>query len=515
MSSYPLQPLDTYEDLYGALGSFWRREFVDKAELKSLMGALSERMKQFMQSYLENVNILSVAACPVYHKKRWYKLDVFESEMNTSAASNLKYGADAAVYGNQTNDSYGNAGQVFVYGGPGASGDRYTFSIPNNLIRCLYFASNSIRNPDVMLFNGLDFEIDSDIHGVIFYENPFSNDAFEKRPVYDDDGNHVDDEITFWFFGSEWDEKYLYKHYGIAVGIEAASSDYYRTILKSYWYMLLGGATPEYLMMYLSGVLGVPVAADDETVTRIASYDDKIQIITDKNVYTAPSTAASVVSVDDVLAYGDRLFDSFDLRELSGHTYDISDIPRLGFGDEFLSGGYTSELVFDNKVVTLDWGGYDADGKAVVTFEISGYQDDIDLFWANAIENGKQSGYQTLAEMLDERTNKVGQPNESNLPDSVNPLEYVVENILRNNVFMVRIDLDDQASGAPGLRFVRFLKAVIPPHTTFIAVVSKSTDSQDAISIGGTTGVNISDGPTEVFNGGALEDGLDMEIEDD
>jgi hypothetical protein len=177
------------------------------------------------------------------------------------------------------------------------------------------------------------------------------------------------------------------------------------------------------------------------------------------------------VAVGDVVPAGQEICDAFQIEELSGANADYSWLPAVGFAESFISGPYMAELQFKNKDVALDYMGLDADGKAIVQFAVGGFPGDVEFFWEFVQAAGKLPGQKTLAELLDKRTNPVGQPGPLNLPATINPMAFVLENICKNNLFVIRVKPAAFSDTAPGLSMFSRLRRVVPPHTTYIVFV--------------------------------------------
>jgi hypothetical protein len=118
--------------------------------------------------------------------------------------------------------------------------------------------------------------------------------------------------------------------------------------------------------------------------------------------------------------------------------------------------------------------------------EGSGYPSDLTKFWELAQERGKADGA-TLANLLDIRPDPIGEPTADNLPDKLNPLRFILENILRNNLFIIKVRLASFAVGAPGVQLFRLLRDVIPPHTTYIIFIEISI-GEEAVDLGSEGG---------------------------
>ena len=76
----------------------------------------------------------------------------------------------------------------------------------------------------------------------------------------------------------------------------------------------------------------------------------------------------------------------------------------------------------------------------------------------------------TLAHMLDKRRQPDGEPTAAHLPKNINPLRFLIENVLRNNVFVIRITVPALGQNRLGLYNIRHLRQVLPPQTAMIVV---------------------------------------------
>lgn len=76
----------------------------------------------------------------------------------------------------------------------------------------------------------------------------------------------------------------------------------------------------------------------------------------------------------------------------------------------------------------------------------------------------------TLAHLLDRRANPDGEPTATHLPTTINPMRFLIENVLRNNVFVVKIDVAALGQNRLGLYNIRHLRQILPPQTAMIVV---------------------------------------------
>lgn len=88
----------------------------------------------------------------------------------------------------------------------------------------------------------------------------------------------------------------------------------------------------------------------------------------------------------------------------------------------------------------------------------------------------------TLAHLLDKRRQPDNEPTAANLPATINPLRFLIENVLRNNVFVIRISVPALGQNRLGLYNIRHLRQVMPPQTAMIVVfeLAAKTDKINA-----------------------------------
>lgn len=220
-------------------------------------------------------------------------------------------------------------------------------------------------------------------------------------------------------------------------------------------------------------------------------------------------------------------------------------LTALALDNGFLSTCFYGDLVFENKIVPLVVDTNHPSGYTFVKFDLGGFPADVERFFdelhmrgVDAAETVKESCFYnpieyaaleafpdrgllgrvyravdtgwlyrwvpsidsppgtyeqivrvppdrklgTLAHMLDKRRQPDGEPNESHLPATINPLRFLIENVLRNNVFIVRIDVPALGQNRLGLYNVRHLRQVIPPQTAMIVIfeLAAKTDKINA-----------------------------------
>jgi hypothetical protein len=208
-------------------------------------------------------------------------------------------------------------------------------------------------------------------------------------------------------------------------------------------------------------------------------------------------------------------------------------LAALALDNGFLSTCFYGDLVFENKTVPLEIDAEHPSGYTFVKFALGGFPADVERFfdelhargieaaetakndcfytpieydsleafpaigllgrayravdtgwlyrWVVSLDNPPGRYEQivrvppnrklgTLAQLLDKRRQPSGEPTNRHLPATINPLRFLIENILRNNVFVVRITVPALGQNRLGLYNIRHLRRVLPPQTAMLVV---------------------------------------------
>lgn len=465
---YPSDDLDRGTQLLVQLGSFWAQIFEDRERLRTHLQSSAHEQGQSYLGFLETVACISRLTVPVFHADEWHLLAIRRSAADATASI---YRSDDLQFGPQDGSVPGRpAGFVQTYAGTDKPG-QVQFVMPEHLVNAQFQIQNAVVKPSVVLVRDIDYDIDPDRPVLRFRDDPFANALIPKRIVFDEAGNAVDEEISLWVYRGQFDLDYVWIQFGYALGLRLKSSESHKELLNAHWDSILLGASVKLVRAVLSALAGDPTIIETtETVEVVRAESDSWLIVTDSRVYRVPLAANLLVAAGDVLYAGAPLTDAIRIFELTGANASLDVLPAMSFSGSMLSGGYFSELIFRNHTVALEYLGLDEQGKAVVRFETSGFPADVDRFWSAAQARGIAAGG-TLAELLDTRTNPVGQPGPSNLPATVNPMQFVLGNLLSNNLFVIRVRQASFAKDAPGVSFFRLLRSVVPPHTTYVALI--------------------------------------------
>lgn len=457
---YPRSDLDRPQRILELLGTHWSSTYGGSKVVEDLVRARAEEAAQTHLDLLEAVAAVSRLTVRVFHTDNWYLLTLLESEVNGAEISIRAYGDDA-VYGGHLG-----GGTELRYGTPHGIG-LYSFPLPAEL-KDVKLVFNRITAPSVTLTSGLDFIVDPVRGAIHFRGNPFTNDWIAKRDVYAGD-EVVNREVGLWVFRGQFDWQAVYAHFGYLLKLKMQSSEGYRELLNAILDGIVRGSNYLAIAAAFSVLADAPIVVDpEETVEAIWTEPGRrLLIATDKRIYRYGELAEPNVVVGDTVRAGDQLTDAYTIYEFNRGQLS-ADLRAVTLDRRVLTTGYYDGVTFVNEEVPVV---VDTSGVFTkVSFELGGWPGDVVKFWTDFHVRGVQAG-ETLAHLLDTRTNKVGEPVATNLPAIINPLKFLVENVLRDNAYVVKLKPRRFGEDALGVAWVRELRRIIPPHTICIVIV--------------------------------------------
>ena len=167
-------------------------------------------------------------------------------------------------------------------------------------------------------------------------------------------------------------------------------------------------------------------------------------------------------------------------------------IAGITLDNSYLIGTFFNGLHFPNKDVELEYT-LDDDGRAEVRFEISGFPGDIDRFWELVRERGKAQGF-TLAQLLDTRADPFGDPAETDVPEIINPMIFVLRHFLQYNIFFVNVRAGLEAEGALLNDALRQLRDTLQPHVNYF-LFTELVVPEEVIDLIWTEEITVGAGP--------------------
>jgi len=512
--TYPNSDLDRGKKLIALLGTFWSRIYSASDQLTSYATATALTVAQTHRNTLEVAAALSRYDVPLFHKELIFPIVLRRSQINSAATDTIKFNRTDAVF---------NSGNKFNVP---AKSFLYSFPLPENLHHVGQIF-NKITFPTVALLNNFDFYIDLDRNALVFADNPFENENILVAHVSSD--IVPDEEIVLWGFCGDYDYNYVLNQFAYAVGLKLKTSHGAKELMNAVFNGLLaGGATTKDLDIALSAICGIPLVIDREETVEVIKHDAYgLFIATNKNVYRFAEGAEPLVTEGQKVFAGQPLVDGIEIVELRPGNYfkelqenlpnyrpaairfltthgfdylnteleddlilDIEetcppqkpDLPALAMDNGFLSACFYGDLVFENKDLPLFVETQHPSGYTYAHFPLNGLPADAKRFFDDVHERGiallnqqtecdpppKKIG--TLARILDRRKNAFTEPKPHHLPATINPMRFLLENVLRNNVFIVRITVSALGQNQLGLYNIRHLRQLLPPQTAMIVV---------------------------------------------
>jgi hypothetical protein len=521
---YPGSDLDRARNLLAVLGTFWSKTYAATDQLNSYTTATAFAVAQTHRNLLEVFAAISHYDVPVFHEELLVPIVIRKSQLNAG----------------QINEARFDRTQPRINGGlkfnTPVNDDLFSFPAPTALhnVRQVF---NKITFPTAVMLNGVDFVVDSSSHAIRFTSNPFTNDNFIRKPLTSD--GTTDEEITLWGFCGEFDYNYVFQQFAYVIGLQLKSSDGYKKLTSAIVSALVnGGATAKDLDTAVAAICGIPLTVEPlEVVERVFTDSRGVCVVTDAHVYRFNSNAEVMVAPEMRVKAGAQLVRCFEVREfftlpppygpdedqnqilpttqttaklatqifeplvaenddniiVTENTTNIrNDLLGLAVDAGFLAACFLGDLVFENKQVPLEVFPNHPSGYTYVQFSLGGFPADVARFFdevhARGIEfataainpcatNNRRLG--TLAHILDRRAQPLSEPTAGDLPTTINPMRFLIENVLRNNVFVVRIVVSALDQNALNNNVLRHLRQLIPPQTAMIVVFELTGETEE------------------------------------
>ncbi len=451
MNPFPDGRFDSLTLLATTIPSFWTEVYEGRELVLDLLRGFSRVERQIDQTSDELLNSMGRLTCPVYHADFWYPIDLAASDGKSSSV--IRYG-DELVYGPQPDTNI-----VYQFGRPANAA--WEFPLPAALVAC-YGVTDSPVDAGVLLTPGLEFMIPAAGGKIVFAVDPFKDDRF--MPYLDDDGLL---RLRLYLSGVQWDWSYVAKLYGEVAGINGRSSERFKQLVNAVLDASATGSTHRHLLEVLEAVLDSPLARGDESVVDVSSDYLGPLVLTDERAYRLPPGSTSVVEVGDALLPGQALSNGVSLAEVRQGVLPTG-LQYLAAGNGILAAPF-GELVFANEEVPLEVQ-TGVSGFTRVSFRLGGWPAVVTSFFDEVHTRGVAAG-QTLANYLDLRTSPAAQPTADNLPKTINPLKFLISNLLRANICIINLKPGMVGPDAVGLAALGAIRKVLPPHVAVIVII--------------------------------------------
>jgi len=208
-----------------------------------------------------------------------------------------------------------------------------------------------------------------------------------------------------------------------------------------------------------------PASVGGETVTDVwADADGTYRVITDKSAYLLPSSDTPSVAVGAALKKGQPIGSAWILTKLGPALPDLSYLTvPADYHQGVTSGGVTWYNGTRNLVVDT------VSSRTRVRWPLGASGGDFTAFWTESHTTGIAGSVKSLAQAMDVRANPVGDPDATSLPTTVNPLQFVCQELFQGNAYLLIVNsakLGPKATSTAD-RQAATAKAVGPYATVF------------------------------------------------
>lgn len=203
----------------------------------------------------------------------------------------------------------------------------------------------------------------------------------------------------------------------------------------------------------------------EETVEVVwQGHDGVWRVVTDASTYRLVEADTPSVAVGDVLPPGTAVGSAWELTKLGPAKPDLTHLTiPASYHQGVTEGGITWYDETVNLVVDT------VSSRTRVRWTLGGDEDDVVAFWEESHARGITAGATSLAQAMDTRTNPTGDPGAESLPVTVNPLEFVCQELLAGNAYLLVVypDRFGPAASTEAERTTAVRKAAGPYVTVF------------------------------------------------
>ena len=445
--AFPASDLENAPLLLDSLGTFWSAH-AQRDSLEVLLetqGALHQSLVRDLQEWRDSWSIYGLSLSREY----------FMEKVTLSEAARGRY---AVRYG----DGYEFGESTFFFGGSETDFPAWEVS---NWVSCASIMSEDFS---IVLVEGVDFFIDKELGLLVFNEDPFHDNAFSSY-VSDTEERTV----TLWASRLRTiyapSRRMVSRLFGCLIPQDAEGS----SLLDYMHYLSLGGPTWLPTLRALASCWGVTVPDGGEIVQSISTYNERLLIVTDRAVHARHADAVPLVEVGDTLTLGQNIADDFQWWRNRGQTTPEW-LTYLDVPDGILLDGLDGDFRFSDASVPLVV--TEEDDRTRVSWALDGSTGDEEEFWDLVHSRGIAQGT-PLAQFLDVREDAEDDPTEHSLPDTVNPLAFLLQNLLRCGVTFLRLRKECRLSTPRLYDSTPVLASLLPSHA-LLWVLVEDDDSQ-------------------------------------
>lgn len=436
----PTTRFDSLDLILETLASFWQRIYAGRELVTDIFRAATLQERQIQQREAEFDGTVSRQDCSTTSAWRWYPVTLNRDDM-----------VDA--------DYSGNSGEAFSdETGYGQIMDSsVAFPAPEGLISAAG-VSDYIAAPTVWLSNNVEMTISNG--KIVFVNDPFKDTRFTAEDV---DGQTI---LRLNLFNAEFDSSAFVAAWSDAAGLSGDASEQYKNLSNALLDARTFGASFKFILDAVEAITGIPLAKGTEIVEQIGETDAYKYVITDQNAYRFPLTATVVVAVDQTLQLGESLVDSVYVyrtrpaADLPDWLTSITVGPGYGLAKEIDD---TLEFLNQDVPITVST----AAGFTKIEFTLTGDSGTVDDFFDSLHARGVAAS-ETVAMLLDRRTNPIGQPSAEDLPATVNPAKILLNELLGGCAIVIQIDTAKVDLEVFNAGLLSVCQSLVPPHTLLL-----------------------------------------------
>lgn len=442
-------------NLLRLLGDFWTSVYENSDQIDGLTRSAGESFNSQIRFLGEVIKTSARQQVPVWVRREFLKIHLKKSDGEDSS---ILFGDEGEHFGGTPLRSYGQRAY------------RSSWKIDPR-IKKIDLVLDDPLSPRVVFVEGIHYEIEEreGKNRIYFLTDPFFSEFADSAT------DEEDPQISLWLYGVHYDRRWIDAHWGYLLGFNLPSSQDYRTALNTVFDALTGGSSHKNLVDLLQGLTEVPVARKAETIRSVEEFNNQIHVFTDTESYSFPDSISVTVEAGDDIVPGQLLSDAYRIFELNR-----GEVPEwlsaFSIGQDLLAIPIKNDLIFVNQ--DQEWkGSLDTEGKLKVRFDLGGEEADVERFWEEVHRRGLERD-QTLGDLLDQRPEgQITEVSLENLPTSVNPAEFLVQQLFRYNMVLVtlRVGLVE-----PVLRPIlgSFLRLITPP-SKLVWVIAAADNFED------------------------------------
>jgi len=324
--------LDQYQEVTETLGYFWNSLFLQPEFVTGMTTSIALNTKMLNDLAARIPNYLGRHTIPA--AEQWdYRMFVMDE--NTLDRQAFHYGDEGLTY---------NSGAT--YGQLLTDLPDYRYDFPEGFSPA--YLAVGITQPGAILTLGVDYEVEGST--IIFHEDPLDTPNIQKHASgVLKDGTTIFRFILFGFQVSQ-DIQAFCDFFATMAGVCGPTSPIMERAMNTAWDLRVDGATSRNINRTLALLTATDYVDQTGKIEAIYLEGDRICVLTDNAVYTAPAEAQVLYEVGDTIREGYFVFDTYLVKDGADYI-DFPDFEGLTLGPGFVPGLHG--LFFENSIVDV------------------------------------------------------------------------------------------------------------------------------------------------------------------